>query len=142
MREEAGTDREARRSHPETPKITPALPPGDAEVSEDVRAGQPRTEPREASPSAPTLAARTDSRANKPVTPPTTSSPSPPNSSLSFLQWSTDPDKRIAFIKLDGGPLTLAHEGDLIGEYTVVEIRQNSVELRAKNKTFSLQVEE
>jgi hypothetical protein len=77
-----------------------------------------------------------------PSSPSSPSPPSPPNSSLSFLQWSTDPDKRIAFIKLNGGPLTLAHEGDLIGEYTVVEIRQNSVELRTKNQTFSLQVEE
>jgi len=64
----------------------------------------------------------------------------PPNTSLSFLQWSPEPDRRLAFIKVDGGPLTLAHEGDTVAGYTVVEIRRDAVELSAKGHSFTLQV--
>lgn len=142
IREGAEAARATARARPETRKVAPSTTPKEPVTSEDSRAGQLHPESREASPPAPALAARTEGRASKPSAPPSLSSPSPPNSSLSFLQWSTDPDKRIAFIKVDGGPLTLAHEGDIIGEYTVVEIRRNSVELRTKNQTFSLQVEE
>jgi hypothetical protein len=66
----------------------------------------------------------------------------PPNSSLNFLQWSPDPENRMAFIKVNGGPLTLAHEGDTVGGYTVVEIRRDAVELRSQDRTFMLQAEE
>lgn len=62
----------------------------------------------------------------------------PPNTSLSFLQWSPDPSKRIAFIKVNGGPLTLAQEGDTVGGFTVVEIRRDEVELRSGNSSFTL----
>ncbi|HKA52341.1 MAG TPA: hypothetical protein VKJ47_01630 [Candidatus Binatia bacterium] len=64
----------------------------------------------------------------------------PPNTSLSFLQWSPEPDRRLAFIKVDGGPLTLAHEGDTVAGYTVVEIRRDAVELNGKGHSFTLQV--
>jgi hypothetical protein len=67
---------------------------------------------------------------------------SPPNSSLNFLQWSPDPGKRMVFIKVNGGPLTLAHEGDTVGGFTVVEIRQNSVELNLQGQNYTLQAEE
>ncbi|MBI3800734.1 MAG: hypothetical protein HY268_27620 [Deltaproteobacteria bacterium] len=66
----------------------------------------------------------------------------PPNTSLSFLQWSPEPDRRLAFIKINGGPLTLAHEGDTVEGYTVVEIRRDAVELNAKGRSFTLQAEE
>jgi hypothetical protein len=66
----------------------------------------------------------------------------PPNTSLSFLQWSPDRDRRLAFIKINGGPLTLAHEGDTVEGYTVIEIRHDAVELSAKGRNFTLQVEE
>lgn len=62
----------------------------------------------------------------------------PANTSLSFLQWSSEPSKRIAFIKVNGGPLTLAQEGDTVGGFTVVEIRRDEVELRSGNATFTL----
>jgi hypothetical protein len=55
-----------------------------------------------------------------------------------MLQWSPDPDKRIAFIKFNGGPMMLAHEGDTIEGYTVVEIRQDAVELRSGEKSMTL----
>lgn len=86
-------------------------------------------------------APRVAARPNTPAVPaPTTSLP--PNSSLNFLQWSPDPENRMAFIKVNGGPLTLAHEGDTVGGYTVVEIRRDAVELRSQDRTFMLQAEE
>jgi hypothetical protein len=57
---------------------------------------------------------------------------------LSLLQWSADPEKRIAFIRINGGPLTLAHEGDTIGGFTVVEIRPDAVELRSGETQMTL----
>jgi len=65
----------------------------------------------------------------------------PANTSLNFLQWSPDQDKRIAFIKVNGGPLTLAHEGDTVGGFTVVEIRPDAVELRAVETRLTLRVQ-
>lgn len=62
----------------------------------------------------------------------------PAGTSLSFLQWSNDPERRIAFLRINGGPLTMAHEGDTIGEYTVVEIRQNAVELQSGETKMTL----
>ncbi|MGH7964687.1 MAG: hypothetical protein ACRERD_23225, partial [Candidatus Binatia bacterium] len=76
-----------------------------------------------------------------PVPPPVRSNPPPANTSLSFLQWSPEPDKRMAFIRVNGGPLTLAHEGDTVAGYTVVEIRPNAVDLRSGEANFTLQVE-
>jgi hypothetical protein len=64
----------------------------------------------------------------------------PANTSLSFLQWSPEQDKRIAFIKVNGGPLTLAHEGDTVGGFTVVEIRPDAVELRSGETRLTLRV--
>jgi hypothetical protein len=68
------------------------------------------------------------------TTAPTTSS----GTALSFLQWSSDPERRIAFLRVNGGPLTMAHEGDTIGGYTVVEIRQNAVELQSGETRMTL----
>jgi hypothetical protein len=66
----------------------------------------------------------------------------PPNTSLSFLQWSPDSDRRIAFIKVNGGPLTLAHEGDTVEGFTIVEIRRDAVELSSKGRSFTLQADQ
>ncbi|MBI3247640.1 MAG: hypothetical protein HYZ50_14140 [Deltaproteobacteria bacterium] len=55
----------------------------------------------------------------------------PAGTTLSMLQWSSDPERRIAFLRVNGGPLTMAHEGDTIGGYKVVSIRQNGVELQS-----------
>lgn len=68
------------------------------------------------------------------------SNPVPANTSLSFLQWSPVPAERLAFIKVSGGPLTLAHEGDSVGGFTIVEIRPDSVDLRSGETNFTLQV--
>src|SRR5207253_2100645 len=49
-------------------------------------------------------------------------SAAPAGTGLSLLQWSSDPERRIAFIRINGSALTMAHEGDTIGGYKVVEI--------------------
>jgi len=58
------------------------------------------------------------------------------------LQWSPEPDRRLAFIKINGGPLTLAHEGDTVEGFTVVEIRRDAVELSSKGQRFTLQADQ
>jgi len=67
-------------------------------------------------------------------------SPAQAGATLSFLQWSSDPDKRIAFIKVNGGPLTLTHEGDTVGGFTVVQIRPDAVDLRSGETRLTLRV--
>ncbi len=59
---------------------------------------------------------------------------------LSMLQWSSDPEKRIAFIRVNGGPLTMAHEGDTIGGYKVVSIQKDGVELQSGEARLMLPV--
>src|SRR5437762_9966571 len=65
----------------------------------------------------------------------------PADTALSFLQWSPEQDNRIAFIRVKGGPLTLAHEGDTVGGFTVVEIRPDAVELRSGETRLTLRVQ-
>jgi len=66
----------------------------------------------------------------------------PADTALSFLQWSPEQDNRLAFIRVKGGPLTLAHEGDTVGGFTVVEIRPDAVELRSGETRLTLRVQQ
>ncbi len=66
--------------------------------------------------------------------------PAPANSAVSFLQWSPESARRKAFVRVGGSPLTLVHEGDAIGGYTVAEIRPNSVALRSGTTRFQIRV--
>jgi hypothetical protein len=113
-----------------------------ATATSDARSqSRPFPEARESiQPEAP--APRTEARTTKPPAPVPATATAPPNTSLSFLQWSPEADRRLAFIKVNGGPLTLAHEGDTVAGYTVVEIRRDAVELSAKGRSFTLQVEQ
>ncbi len=65
-------------------------------------------------------------------------SPPPTPASVSFLQWSPEPEKRMAFIKVGDKPTTLAHEGDVVNGVTVVKIRQGAVELRSGKNRWTL----
>ena len=65
-----------------------------------------------------------------------TSPPTP--ASVSFLQWSSEPEKRMAFIKVGDAPTTLAHEGDTVNGVTVVKIRQGTVELQSGESRWTL----
>lgn len=62
----------------------------------------------------------------------------PLGASLSFLQWSADPEKRVASIKVGTGPAMLAHEGDSIEGLTVEKIRPDAVELRSGESRYLL----
>lgn len=65
--------------------------------------------------------------------------PSPPTqASVSFLQWSPEPEKRMAFIKVGNAPTTLAHEGDTVNGVRVVKIRQGTVELQSGESRWTL----
>lgn len=66
--------------------------------------------------------------------------PAPANSAVSFLQWSPESARRKAFVRVGGSPLTLVHEGDAIGGYTVVEIRPDAVALRSDTTRFQIRV--
>jgi hypothetical protein len=66
----------------------------------------------------------------------TTSPPTP--ASVSFLQWSSEPEKRMAFIKVGDAPTTLAHEGDTVNGVMVVKIRQGAVELQSGESRWTL----
>ena len=66
--------------------------------------------------------------------------PTPANSAISFLQWSPEAARRKAFVRVGGSPLTLVHEGDAIGGYTVVEIRPDAVALRSDTTRFQIRV--
>lgn len=97
--------------------------------------------PREAARLSPTSP---DTLSQAPVAGQTETSASEPgsvltNTAVSFLQWSPDPSKRIAFVKMNNGPLTLVQEGDTVNGFTVVEIRRTEVELRSGNSRITLQ---
>ena len=64
----------------------------------------------------------------------------PAGSAVSFLQWSPETTQRKAFVKVGDGPLTLVHEGDSVGGYTVIEIQQGAVALRSSMDHFYLRV--
>ena len=66
--------------------------------------------------------------------------PAPANSAVSFLQRSPESARRKAFVRVGGSPLTLVHEGDAIGGYTVVEIRPDAVALRSTMTRFQIRV--
>jgi hypothetical protein len=73
------------------------------------------------------------------ASPSSTNTEEPPSgASLSFLQWSPDPEKRVASIKIGTGPATIAHEGDSIDGMTVEKIRPDAVELRSGNSRYLL----
>ena len=63
---------------------------------------------------------------------------SPPGASLSFLQWSADPEKRVVSIKVGTGPSMIAHEGDSVEGLTVVKIRPDAVEIRSGDSHYLL----
>ncbi len=127
-----------------TPPAPKEAPPIQREVATAVkRTAAPVSQPPQASKGKPyeVLLPNGALQPTKPATPmPTMDGPSvaPSGTSLSLLQWSSDPERRIAFIRVNGGALTMAHEGDTVGGYKVVEIRQNAVELQAGESHLTL----
>jgi len=124
-REQTSTRREAKQMAKRPPAPVPPAPGSTTQDSSPYKVLMPNGATRAVGSSTP---------------PPTNAAPSTVTSgtSLSFLQWSSDPERRIAFLRINGGPLTMAHEGDAIGGYTVVEIRQDGVELQSGETRMTL----
>lgn len=113
----------AREAMPRSSVTSPSSAPATQSKEAFAVHAMPRNKPRMAESPQPTKEATT---------------PAPAGTSLSLLQWSSDPARRIAFLRVNGGPLTMAHEGDTIGGYTVIEIRQNAVELQSGETKMTL----
>lgn len=64
------------------------------------------------------------------------SPPGAPKVALSFLQWSSDPARRFAFISIDGAPSQRVHEGEVAGGLTVAAITPTGVQFKRENSTF------
>ena len=64
------------------------------------------------------------------------SPPGAPRVALTFLQWSTDPTRRFAFVSIDGAPAQRVREGDTTGSLTVAEITPRGVQFKQDGKIF------
>ena len=59
-----------------------------------------------------------------------------PDVVLALLQWSVEPEKRLAFIRVDGGPMLMVQEGDTVSGLSVERILEDAVEFRAGGATL------
>ncbi len=66
------------------------------------------------------------------------SPPGAPQVTLSFLQWSSDPMRRFAFLSVDAGPSQRVREGDAVGAATIDLITPNGVRLRHEDTLFMI----
>jgi hypothetical protein len=66
------------------------------------------------------------------------SPPGSPRVSLTFLQWSADPDRRFAFISIDGAPSQRVREGDTASGMTVGQITQTGVQFQREGQVFMI----
>ena len=64
------------------------------------------------------------------------SPPGAPKVALSFLQWSTDPARRFAFISIDGQPSQRVREGESAAGMTVAAITPNGVQFKREGTSF------
>jgi hypothetical protein len=66
------------------------------------------------------------------------SPPGAPRVSLTFLQWSADPDRRFAFVSIDGAPSQRVREGDMASGMTVAQITPTGVQFRREGQLFMI----
>jgi hypothetical protein len=66
------------------------------------------------------------------------SPPGSPRVSLTFLQWSSDPDRRFAFVSIDGAPAQRVREGDTPNGMTVAEITPTGVQFKREGQLFMI----
>ena len=64
------------------------------------------------------------------------SPPGAPKVALTFLQWSADPERRFAFVSIDGSAGQRIREGDGLAGMTVAQITPTGVEFRREGKLF------
>ena len=61
-----------------------------------------------------------------------------PQVSIQILQWSTDDQRRFAYVSVDGGRATQVREGDRVGDLTVTRIYREVVEFEHSSGPFLL----
>jgi len=66
------------------------------------------------------------------------SPPGSPRVALTFLQWSADPDRRFAFISVDGAPAQRVREGDTTSGLTVAQITPTGVQFKREGQVFMI----
>lgn len=66
------------------------------------------------------------------------SPPGSPRVALTFLQWSSDPDRRFAFISIDGAPAQRVREGDSTSGMTVSQITPTGVQFKREGQVFMI----
>ena len=64
------------------------------------------------------------------------SPPGAPKVALSFLQWSSDPARRFAFVSIDGAPSQRVHEGEVASGLTVAAITPTGVQFKREGTIF------
>jgi hypothetical protein len=127
-------------SSPNDRTVTPPPAPSERRVTAAAKS-PPRPSPaaEKSDPTAPKAPVPMNETPRKTPTPTREESlGAPPEASLAFLQWSSDPDKRVVSIKVGAGPAMLAHEGDSVEGLTVVKIRPDAVELRSGESRYLL----
>ena len=61
-----------------------------------------------------------------------------PQVAINILQWSAEPERRFAFVSVDGGGMTQVREGDHIGGLTVKHIHEQTIEFGYNDSSFVL----
>ena len=59
-----------------------------------------------------------------------------PRVALTFLQWSADPDRRFAFVSIDGAPSVRVREGDTASGMSVSQIMPTGVQFQREGQSF------
>jgi hypothetical protein len=125
---------------PETPPA-PAADPGTEEA--------PGTKPPEASAVAPAgkpaLPAAPPALATLPLSPPVVPTALPPLPddapalALLFVQWSSDPARRVASLRqVSGGAIYIVHEGETVQGLQIALIRPTGIEVQWRGQSFLL----
>src|SRR5262249_44002195 len=76
----------------------------------------------------------------EPPRPPSRIPPGAPRLRVSFLVYSSAPERRSVALTFDGGSLTTLHEGDEANGVAVVRINPDRVDLRYEGVEFTLEV--
>jgi len=68
--------------------------------------------------------------------------PPPPDDapvlSLLFIQWSSEPARRVASLRQSGGSIYIVHEGDIVQGLRIAVIRPAGVEVQWRGQSFLL----
>ncbi len=65
-----------------------------------------------------------------------------PQIALNLLQWSPQRERRLAFVRVDGGPMLMVQEGDTVSGLTVEGILPDRVKLRSGPLSFEVKVQD